>query len=121
MFSMDRETLDDLIYSWVIFRQREFDEVSWQGISISGKMMEFGKLGIISPGTKNESNEIYIPEHIEVIQNAILQLPLYQQQVLKEEYENRGTQYKKARRLKIRLKDYRARLCRARKKLMEML
>jgi hypothetical protein len=115
------ETLDSLLEQWARFYLAEFNEVSWQKTSISGRLIEYAKLGVSSNGTKHLETNFHIPESVLEIQNALITLPLIQQKVIKIEYTEFSLQRIKARKLKIKLYNYRAHLCRAKQKLMQII
>ena len=118
---VDRETLDFYLYMWIRFHEKEFREVSWQSMSITGKCCEACRTGIFSHGTSHQANDFSVPELIEIIQQALTEIPLTHRQVIKTEYSDNRSQRKKAKVMKMTLTHYRAKLCRARQRLMEIL
>lgn len=118
---MNRETLEQMLCDWARFYLSEFDDIAWQKISISGRMIEAAKLGIFSTGTNKRCLEFFIPQNVEDIQKALIEIPASERQVIKSEYVDPGSQRKKAYKLGITVQNYRARLCRARKRLIVLL
>ena len=118
---IDRRALDFMLDEWARFYLSEFNEVNWAKLSMSGKIMEYAELGIMSSGTKHQENNHEIPDHISKTVKAISQLEAKYQQAIKEEYTGTGTQHKKAKGIQLSLSRFRNRLHRARKMLMQML
>ena len=119
--AVDKQTLDSMLYLWAGYRNSEFKEVSWASLSITGKAMQAAKTGIFSHGTAYQTPDYTLPEYVEKAQEAIIQLPLSLQHVIKEEYTNNIRQKEKAKNLRMSHIHYRAKLCRARQKLMILL
>ena len=118
---IDKDTLESMLWIWGSFRRREFNEVSWPSVSIAGKLMEAAKLESYSRGTSCKVVEIEVPEFIDSIQKALIQIPLSNQLVIKAEYTDSRGQKKKAKLLKISISNYRVKLCRARSRLRALI
>lgn len=118
---IDRPALEFMLNDWARFYLSEFNDVNWAKTSMSGKIMEFAELGIMSSGTKCQDNNYEIPEHIESIVKAIAELEIKYQQVIKEQYTGKGNQDKKADRLHLNIALFKVRLFTARKQLMQIM
>ena len=117
--TVDKQTLDSMLWLWSRYRKGELSELEFSSTSMSW-LKDFAELGIISKGTKHETPDFTVPEYIEKVQVALIQLPLSYQHIIKSEYSN-GRQTTKARKLKISITHYRAKLCRARQKLRQIM
>ena len=121
---VDRETLEYMMSLWAGFQRREFREVDWPTTSMTGKIIEAHKLGIFSHGTSSENNEGFdyresIHTHIQLSLNELSKI---HKSIILLEYLDTRSRKKKFNLIDVRnLTAYRARLCRARKKLMQII
>lgn len=119
--AIDRDTMDSMLDSWAFYYLKEFSEVYYASKSITARACEALETGIISNGTRHQSNDYRQPKHIQLICDAISQMPAGQQIVIKEEYAGTGRPQQKAKRLHLSYGQYRSRLNRARSKLISLL
>lgn len=118
---VSRDALDSMLYLWAAFKSKEVKDMGWPSVSIGGKLIEAARLGLFSHGTAQYANNFTVPKCINVIQTAMNELTLNHKQVIALEYTERGSQRIKAAKIRISVTQYRARLCRARNKLMRII
>ena len=116
-----KERLDYLLIIWARFREKEYNEIYWSSISITGKFCEAIKAGILVRSTKHHTPDYSVPEQVDEIQEAIQKLPPDYQQIIKTEYSDNRRQRKKAKTLKLTTNNYRVKLHKARQFLQEIL
>ena len=110
-----------MLHQWAEFKHKEFNEFGWPRTSVGGKLMEVAKLGMFSYGTAHQSPDFATPDYVVSVQKAMTEISLSYRQVITMEYTEKGSQRVKAIRIKLSVTHYRAKLCRARSKLMKLI
>lgn len=112
------QALDTRLYEWANYHSKEFNAIYWPCASMSYKLIEICRTGLYSPGTKPQEEFRDMPSHIQIIQEAINDLPQVERCVITIQYEKSEKQSKKAKKLSMNLNTYRSHLLRARQKLL---
>lgn len=120
--STDARAVDYMLRAWAYYHLKEFTrEVGYASKSVTARACEAYETGILSHGTKHLEIDYSVPAVVSSVSEALSQLTQGQQLVIKVEYTGKGNAKAKARMLQMTYGQYRARLFRARNKLIGLL